>query len=76
MPYTGFGLKFKNLLLNRRIVKIATTKAQRKIFYNLRKLTQSNQMSESEIQYVAEQLSQSYRRHTNVTKNLSPRPSI
>ena len=53
------------VIKNWRIVKIATTKAQRKIFYNLRKLTQSNQMSESEIQYVAEQLKVS---HTDVTQ--------
>ena len=53
------------VIKNWKIVKIATTKAQRKIFHNLRKLTQSNQLSESEIKFVAEELNVS---HADVTQ--------
>jgi len=45
------------ILRNWRIVKIATTKAQRKLFFNLRKLTKRlGWCTEAEIQYVANEL--------------------
>lgn len=44
------------VIRNWRIVKIATTKAQRKLFFNLRKHTQQRMLSHSETQAVAEDL--------------------
>jgi RNA polymerase sigma-32 factor len=45
------------ILRNWRLVKIATTKAQRKLFFNLRSLKQeSGSMSEKAVHHVAEQL--------------------
>ena len=45
------------ILRNWRIVKVATTKAQRKLFFNLRKLTKRlGWCTEAEVQYVANEL--------------------
>ncbi len=50
------------VLKNWRIVKIATTKAQRKLFFNLRKLTKShNWLNNKEIETVATELKVSHR---------------
>ncbi len=58
------------VIKNWRIVKVATTKAQRKIFHNLRRLTQSNQMSESEIQFVAAELNVSHADVTHMSQRI------
>jgi RNA polymerase sigma-32 factor len=44
------------IIKNWRIVKIATTKAQRKLFFNLRKKAKSNQLSQTEIDIIANEL--------------------
>jgi len=44
------------IIKNWKIVKIATTKAQRKLFFNLRKKAKSNQLSVSEVKIIAEEL--------------------
>ena len=44
------------ILRNWRIVKVATTKAQRKLFFNLRKFSKNNWLSNQEIQSIAKDL--------------------
>ena len=58
------------VIKNWRIVKIATTKAQRKIFFKLRKLSKSNRLSEGEIKLIAEQLNVSYSDVQNMSQRI------
>lgn len=44
------------VIKNWRIVKIATTKSQRKLFFNLRKFAKSNQLTQSEIELISSEL--------------------
>ena len=44
------------VIKNWRIVKIATTKAQRKLFFNLRRLAKDNHLHQSEIDLIAKEL--------------------
>lgn len=44
------------VIRNWKIVKVATTKAQRKLFFNLRRLTKSSKLSEADVKMVAEEL--------------------
>ena len=49
------------VIKNWRIVKVATTKAQRKLFFNLRRMAKSsNTINESEAKIIAEELNVSY----------------
>ena len=59
------------IIKNWRIVKIATTKAQRKLFFNLRKLSKTNQLSESEVGFIANELSVSENEVRHMAQRLS-----
>jgi RNA polymerase sigma-32 factor len=58
------------IIKNWRIVKIATTKAQRKLFFNLRKLTKNNQLSENEVGFIAKELSVSEKEVRHMAQRL------
>lgn len=65
------------VLRNWRIVKVATTKAQRKLFFNLRKSKKSLAwLSHDETQAVADDLGVSVREVTEMEKRLSSRDAI
>ena len=49
------------VIKNWRIVKVATTKAQRKLFFNLRRLAKSNTINEKEAKIIAEELDVTYK---------------
>ena len=49
------------VIKNWRIVKVATTKAQRKLFFNLRRLAKSNSINENEANIIAEELNVTYK---------------
>jgi RNA polymerase sigma-32 factor len=57
------------IIKNWRIVKIATTKAQRKLFFNLRKMAQKNQLNNTEINMIAQELKVT----TNDVKHMAQR---